>query len=507
MRDKLKEAQQAYEDWEKQQKVNNLSSEAKAQYDELTNTIEGAKLKLKEFDAAMAAAGNNRKKWEELREQAREYEAIRDNAERARTAILNNAEATRDAAEKNKEAEERRKKAIEQAEKLRQEYEKLVVEVGNYNKTQKELDIQKLNKEEEERIKLIEKAEKNQVIREQRITAVHEHYEQERKKIEDKYAQQALKDSQQQAFAELALLENNYKLQQAALQASLDDQEIDIIQFNERKKELDEAYKEDYISTLQALLEDETLNTEQRLELYEKLNEFRNPEKKEDTSTGKTDEKSLSDGITEAINASALALNDFSNNQAWSKILQNVATLTANWDVLHENIKKGGTEAFTAYAQIAATALGAVAQMMNGLAAEQDASNEKGFESQKNLQAAGATMSMLSGIVSAWASSMQLGPIAGPILGAILSAMMLATGIANIVKIKQQKFGNKSTPSASASPSTAAISSINAPVQYTQDVQGANIEGAIKDTRVYVTEGDISNTQKRVNVAESENRY
>lgn len=508
LRDKLKEAQQAYEDWEKQQKVNNLSSEAKAQYDELTNTIEGAKLKLKEFDAAMAAAGNNRKKWEELREQAREYEAIRDNAERARTAILNNAEATREAAEKNKEAEERRKKAIEQAEKLRKEYEKLVVEIGNYNKTQKELDIDKLNKEEEERIKLIEKAEKNQVIREQRITAVKAYYEAERLKIEKKYAQQAIKDKQEQAFAELKLLEDNYQLQQAALQASLDDQIIDLEQFNERKKELDDAYKEDYISTLQAMLDDETLNVEQRLELYEKLNEFRAPKKEDkDTSTGKTDEKSLSDGITEAINASALALNDFSNNQAWSKILQNVATLTANWDVLHENIKKGGTEAFTAYAQIAATALGAVAQMMNGLAAEQDTSNEKGFESQKNLQAAGATMSMLSGIVSAWASSMQLGPIAGPILGAILSAMMLATGIANIVKIKQQKFGSKSTPSASASPSTAAISSINAPVQYTQDVQGANIEGAIKDTRVYVTESDISNTQKRVNVAESENRY
>lgn len=62
-------------------------------------------------------------------------------------------------------------------------------------------------------------------------------------------------------------------------------------------------------------------------------------------------------------------------------------------------------------------------------------------------------MSMLAGIASAWASSMQLGPIAGPILGAILSAMMLGIGIAQIVKIKQQKFGGSGGGSAQAAPS------------------------------------------------------
>lgn len=408
--------------------------------------------------------------------------------------------------EKEKELEERRKKAIEQAEKLRQEYEKLVVEVGNYNKTQKELDIQKLNKEEEERIKLISKAEKNQVIREQRITAVHEHYEQERKKIEDKYAQQAIKDTQEQAFAELALLENNYKLQQAALQASLDDQEIDLIQFNERKKELDEAYKEDYISTLQALLEDETLNTEQRLELYEKLNEFRNPEKKEDKEDT-TNEPTTADGITEAINASALALSEFSDNPAWGKVLQNLAIISSNWDEIHTKIEKGGAEAFSAYADLAAAALSAVGAMMNGLAAEQDQSNQKGFESAKNFQIAGATMSMLAGIASAWSSSMQLPFPANVIVGSILSAMMLGVGIAQIVKIKQQKFKSSGASGSNASPASGAVANLTAPVQYTQDVQGANIEGAIKDQRVVVVESDITDTQNKVEVTESEAKF
>ena len=48
------------------------------------------------------------------------------------------------------------------------------------------------------------------------------------------------------------------------------------------------------------------------------------------------------------------------------------------------------------------------------------------------------------------------------------------------------------------------MGNIVAPVQYTQDVQGASIEGAIQDQRVYVTESDITNTQRKVDVAESE---
>ena len=86
--------------------------------------------------------------------------------------------------------------------------------------------------------------------------------------------------------------------------------------------------------------------------------------------------------------------------------------------------------------------------------------------------------------------------------------MILGTGIAQIAKIKNTQFGgNGSTSGASASPNAGAVNSVIAPVQYTQDVQGASIEGAIKDTRVYVTEQDISSTQKKVDVAESEARF
>ena len=283
-----------------------------------------------------------------------------------------------------------------------------------------------------------------------------------------------------------------------------------------QKQALEDKFTQKRIKALKDILATEKNLTEQEIsDLQSELislqdSLYKKPEKASGTTTATTnapEDENISNAkqISEAINASALALNDFSDNPAWGNILKNVATLTANWDTLQEKIQNG--EAFTAYAQIAATALGAVAQMMNGLAAEQDTSNKEGFESSKKFQIAGATMSMLAGIASAWASSMQLLFPANVIIGSALSAMMLATGIAQIAKIKSTQFGGGSTSGVSATPNTSAVSAIQAPVQYTQDVQGANIESAIKDTRVYVTEGDISNTQKKVSVAESENIY
>lgn len=282
-------------------------------------------------------------------------------------------------------------------------------------------------------------------------------------------------------------------------------------EYVKQKEELEDRYAQKRIEALQNILDTEVNLTEEEVErLQEELIKLQDSlYKKPEKESGSGDEGvSTAKQISEAINASALALNDFSNNPAWGNILKNVATLAANWDNLQEQIEKGGKEAFTAYAQIAATALSAVAQMMNGLAAEQDTSNKEGFEQAKKYQIAGATMSMLAGIASAWASSMQLMFPANIIVGAVLSAMMLGTGIAQIVKIKNTQYGGSGNASASsAAPSTGAINAIQAPVQYTQDVQGASIEGAIKDTKVYVTETDITDTQNKVEVSESEARF
>ena len=419
--------------------------------------------------------------------------------------------------EAEKEAEERRKKAIDDLKKLKESYTELTDEIKSYNETEEDKKINDINTEEKEKVAIVQQMLKKKKISneeaEKQITLINKHYENERLSIQKEYAElrenAAKEEAQRKREETIESIDTTYQLEQAKLQKQYDEGLISEQTFIDEKKKLLETYVKNYVNTIQLMLDTEKgLTKEQILDLTNKINDARallKPEEKEETST---EGESLAKGISEAINASALALNDFSDNPAWGNILKNVATLSANWDTLHENIKKGGKEAFTSYAQIAATALSAVAQLMNGLAAEQDASTKEGFEQQKKFQVAGATMSMLAGIASAWASSMKLGPITGPIMGSILSAFMLATGIMQINKIKSTQFnGNGPTSSAGATPNTSAINSVIAPVQYTQDVQGASIEGAIKDAKVWVTETDITNTQNKVSVTENEARF
>ena len=520
LKQKLEEAQKAYNDWEKQTAINNLSSEAKEKYQELENTIESANLKIAEFQAKMNQVGNNKSAWEALRDQAREYEAIRDNAKAAQSEILKNAENTKQAEEERKKAAEAAKKAAEERKKaaeeekkeieeIKKKYSELSIDINLFGASEYQKDLAALDKAEQTAIKTVEDAEKKGVVTKEQAekdkTAIQKYYITQRENA-------AKEEAARQREISIEMIDTSYQLEQAKLQKQYDEKLISEQEFNERKKELQTTYVQDYIDNIQFILDTEkNLTDEQILDLTNKINDARASlkENKETKENNETDPNvTTAKQISEAINESALALNDFSNNPAWGNILKNVATLAANWDLLQEQIGKKGKDAFSAYAQIAATALGAVAQMMNGLAAEQDTSNKEGFESAKKFQIAGATMSMFAGIASAWASSMQLGFILGPIIGSALSAMMLGLGIAQIEKIKNTQFGGSGSISgASATPNTGAVNSIIAPVQYTSDVQGASIEGAIKDTRVYVTEGDISSTQKKVDVAESEARF
>jgi amino acid permease len=171
-------------------------------------------------------------------------------------------------------------------------------------------------------------------------------------------------------------------------------------------------------------------------------------------------------------------------------------------------VVRKGKAGWDSYAQVAAAGFQAVGTLLNNLSNEQDTSSKEGFETQKKMQISATVMNMLSGIMSAWASAMQLGPIAGPIFGAINTAATAALGGVQIAKISQQKFGQKQNGSGSANTSSSAVSNmIMPPVQYSNAVQGASTEGAIKDTKVYVTETDIADTQRKVSVQESENTY
>lgn len=177
---------------------------------------------------------------------------------------------------------------------------------------------------------------------------------------------------------------------------------------------------------------------------------------------------------------------------------------------------KNGEKGWRQYANIAVSALNVASSMMIALADEQDGQSEEGFEKQKKYQIAAATMSMLSGIVDAWTSAMNPAnawmTMAGQIaVGTAMSAMIAATGALQINKIKQQKFGGNSEANtaggingAVAVPSLTALQSIDSGVDTTSIIQGASEEGNVNNTKVYVTETDISGTVNKVNVTQAE---
>lgn len=217
--------------------------------------------------------------------------------------------------------------------------------------------------------------------------------------------------------------------------------------------------------------------------------------------------------ITESLTAVADTANEIISigdgiDSAWGNVFSNMIN---GVDKVSKSLKSG-EKGWKTYGSIMNSTLSVGASIMNALANEQDADTKEGFERQKKFQIAGATMSMLSGIMDAWSGAMQLGPIMGPIVGGINSAMIATLGAIQIAKIKATQFeGGGSTTddgsgggAASATPALTALQSMQSGVGITTNVQGASTEGQVTDTRVYVLESDIANTTRKVNVAESE---
>lgn len=169
-------------------------------------------------------------------------------------------------------------------------------------------------------------------------------------------------------------------------------------------------------------------------------------------------------------------------------------------------IKENGEMTWTDYAKVSAMALNGVGTMLNALSNEQDASTEEGFEKMKKLQIAATTINMLAGITAALSGlfTTKTGPWDIALAG-IQAATIAATGALQISKIKN------TTPDGS-NPNTninaKSISSmIVPPVQYSQAVQGAELNGNIQNTKVYVLESEISNVSNAIKTQVDENTF
>lgn len=114
--------------------------------------------------------------------------------------------------------------------------------------------------------------------------------------------------------------------------------------------------------------------------------------------------------------------------------------------------------------------------LLNGIA---DMLEEEG-KSAKNLRIAAATIDMISGAVTAFSTAQQLGPIAGPIVGAINAAAVVASGLANIAKIRATNVSKDAAPTSTA-PAQATVSApaLETAVPTTTVINGARTETAL----------------------------
>ena len=126
---------------------------------------------------------------------------------------------------------------------------------------------------------------------------------------------------------------------------------------------------------------------------------------------------------------------------------------------------------------------------------------------QQDMQIAATVISTLGGIAGMTAS-IWTSPDTGEFWArlalqiAMTTEMLTAMGV-NIAQIKNAKNGSASVSRVS----TNGVSAIQAPITYTEDVNGLNISENMKDSRVYVLEKDITNTTNRVQVTSKESRF
>lgn len=151
-----------------------------------------------------------------------------------------------------------------------------------------------------------------------------------------------------------------------------------------------------------------------------------------------------------------------------------------------ENFIQGMQSAVTSTSSI----LGSLADMMESGTQV----TEKEARRAKNLRIASATIDMFQGATTAYSTAQSLGVPMGPIVGAINAAAVIATGMANIAKIKSQ---NVSASSSSTGVSTPTVSTpaITPQVAQVRTITSASEEDRLNqmasDQRVYILNSDL----------------
>ena len=292
----------------------------------------------------------------------------------------------------------------------------------------------------------------------------------------------------------------------AAAQKRKEEEEKRAKEEAEAKKQAQEAELARKQEVLDAEIEIEQANQEQRKGLFEQNNEeYYNLLKEKENFEWEIQEARLeAEGYT---NEQIAVL-----REAHAKRLEEIDQASA------ETTKMAMADAVDAVASRTASVTGMIGDLFSALAENYD----EGSKQSKAFQIAAATMNMLGGVVSAVASAFSPANAWMTIYGqaaaaAAMSATVIATGIAQIAKIKSTSTKGSSSASASAAPAPSTPSTTFSP-QYTSNATGASdvvdLQNAVasgtkdgnKDTKVYVVESDITESQNasKTRVQESE---
>lgn len=148
------------------------------------------------------------------------------------------------------------------------------------------------------------------------------------------------------------------------------------------------------------------------------------------------------------------------------------------------------------------------------LLAEQQKEYNKAFENNKKIQIAETVISTLQSAVDSY-RSLAVIPIVGPSLGIAAAGVALATGYARIQQIKNTTPDSLSDSSSSGT-SSSVTNTIDVNSLLNSDRESSDLNNDYltelqsnksKDTRVYVTETDITNTQNKSKVQVSQSTF
>ena len=347
----------------------------------------------------------------------------------------------------------------------------------------------------------------------------------------EKFKEQLYQNSLNSEDKELRQRELTYQNDANKLKEWLNKKYISQEEYTTLSTQLDEQYNKDRIEIRQKygdpILESIDLEIGKKSELidadaYLRKNREENEEANQLELENLTKKIEALDNLTNATDAVGVAMQTLSEldvdglssqwSEAFYRVGDTIQKVKEGIIDLNNNTGKAGDK-WKVYGNMAVAGLGAASSMMNALAEQQDETSEEGFEKQKKLQIASATISMLQGMLGAFSQSMAAFAFPlGPIIGAAMSALVAATGIMQINQIKKQRFDGgdsgtvASTPSAS--PSITAVKAMGGPaVNPVTNIEGASTEGTVQESRVWVSETDITDTQKKVRTVESESTY